>query len=44
VGLRLVRDLVLGLQGEIDHDRNGGRTRIIVTLPFRNPEAANAQE
>jgi len=43
VGLRLVRDLVLGLQGEIDHDRNGGRTRISVTLPFRNLEFANAQ-
>jgi signal transduction histidine kinase len=43
VGLRLVRDLVLGLKGEIDHVRNGGRTRIAVTLPFRAPHGAYAQ-
>jgi signal transduction histidine kinase len=43
VGLRLVRDLVLGLEGEIGHDRSGGRTRIIVTLPARNPEDADAE-
>jgi signal transduction histidine kinase len=43
VGLRLVRDLVLGLRGTIEHNRSGGHTRITVTLPVRTPDSADAQ-
>lgn len=43
VGLRLVRDLVIGLGGEINHDRAEGRTLITVTLPVLTPVGADAQ-
>lgn len=33
VGLRLVRDLVQGLAGRIEHHRDGGHTEIVVSLP-----------
>ncbi|TCT10558.1 signal transduction histidine kinase [Tepidamorphus gemmatus] len=35
VGLRLVRDLVLGLDGDILHERRDGRTLIRVIVPSR---------
>ncbi len=35
VGLRLVRDLVSGLGGEIRHHRQGGTTCVRVTLPMQ---------
>ena len=35
VGLRLVRDLVEGLGGRLDHDRHDGTTEIRVELPLR---------
>jgi signal transduction histidine kinase len=36
VGLRLVHDLVCGLEGEIQHQRRDGETRIRVTLPMKD--------
>lgn len=35
VGLRLVHDLVSGLEGEIQHERRDGETRVRVTLPMK---------
>lgn len=40
VGLRLVRDLVAGLDGRIGHDRRDGTTEIRVDLPLREPADA----
>jgi signal transduction histidine kinase len=43
VGLRLVRDLVLELGGEILHRRQDGRTRIAVTLPASQSRGNDAR-
>ncbi len=39
VGLRLVRDLVIGLGGTVDTERAGGMTRIVIEMPLM-PERA----
>jgi signal transduction histidine kinase len=40
VGLRLVHDLVAGLEGQVAHDREGGETVIRVDLPLQDPTHA----
>ncbi|QYK42491.1 MAG: HAMP domain-containing histidine kinase [Paracoccaceae bacterium] len=40
VGLRLVHDLVAGLQGQVAHDREGAETVIRVDLPLQDPTHA----